>query len=296
MNQIRFHMALACLLGILCVPFASFAGWDVAARVGYDSNVLRSIDNEVGDGFAGARASFSLEPSRESRASFIFSAEVDAVAYDTYDALNGISLTIAPGLEYVFGSRVSATISPFLTAKATNDPDQSAFGFGGRAALSVDVAERATVSAAYSYADTRARVETYSSAEHEVGMSLAVRPVDKVFVEVGGRLSRGETFRVASTSSSSVTPSLAPATRAGFGGGAGFGAGSGGTGTDPIYSSSFNSDVVRDLVDGRTFGATLGVDWTGRFSTIGSFVFSELDGDIGVSRSQVGSLECTFRF
>jgi hypothetical protein len=120
------------------------------------------------------------------------------------------------------------------------------------------------------------------------GAAFGVNWTDAVFTEAGYRYAHGDSFV------SLGTATLAP------GGGAGSGGGGGGPGdrggTNPVYSATFGSDVVKDRVDTHSVDLSAGIDWTPSLFTVINFTWQTMRGDVGTVDSQSGTVGIGYRF
>jgi hypothetical protein len=140
-----------------------------------------------------------------------------------------------------------------------------------------------------SWTDSRANVDTYSYTEIAAGAAFGVNWTDSVFTEIGYRYAHGDSFF------SLGTTELSPG-----GGGGGGGPGPGGPGfrggSDPIYSGSFGSDVVKDRVDTHAVDFSAGIDWTPSLFSVISVTWQTIQGDVGTADSLSGTVGIGYRF
>jgi hypothetical protein len=147
------------------------AGWEVGTKLGFDSNVGRSIHGGKSDAYLLAYGGFSREPSGESRGDWVFSAVAEGAAFASVTDLDYAAITLSPGLVYSPHAGWTITVAPILQAKTVKDTDQSAVAFGGKIELRERLGEKAYLAEHYAYRDSRATSDIFSYKEHAVGSS-----------------------------------------------------------------------------------------------------------------------------
>ncbi|HEX9850361.1 hypothetical protein [Candidatus Deferrimicrobium sp.] len=267
--------------GMLLVAAGSaVAGWEAGTKLGFDSNVGRSIRGGKSDGYLLAYAGFSRGPSGESRGDWVFSAVAEGAAFASVTDLDSAAITISPGLVYFPRAGWTITVAPILQAKTVKDTDQSAVAFGGKLELRERLGEKAWLAEHYAYRDSRATSDIFSYKEHAVGALLGVNWTPAVSSEFGYEFSRGDSFLSVGTST---------ATSGGTGG-------SGGGMMAGMFSSAFGSDVVKERVDRHAIGATIGYEWTRSIFSVAGYTLTVLRGDVGSSISNAGFAGVGYRF
>jgi hypothetical protein len=64
------------------------AGWEAGTKVGFDTNLSRSVRDGKGDSYLSAYAGYSREPSGETRLDWIFAAVAEGTVYARLDDLD----------------------------------------------------------------------------------------------------------------------------------------------------------------------------------------------------------------
>jgi hypothetical protein len=267
--------------GLLLVAAGSaVAGWEAGTKLGFDSNVGRSIQGGKSDGYLLAYAGFSRGPSGESRGDWVFSAVAEGAAFASVTDLDSAAITLSPGLVYFPRAGWTITVAPILQAKTVKDTDQSAVAFGGKLELRERLGEKAWLAEHYAYRDSRATSDIFSYKEHAVGALLGVNWTPAVSSEFGYEFSRGDSFLSVGTSTAAS-------------GGTG---GSGGGMMAGMFSSAFGSDVVKERVNRHAIGATIGYEWTRSIFSVAGYTLTVLRGDVGSSISNAGFAGVGYRF
>jgi hypothetical protein len=267
--------------GMLLVAAGSaVAGWEAGTKLGFDSNVGRSIQGGKSDGYLLAYAGFSRGPSGESRGDWMFSAVAEGAAFASVTDLDYAAITLSPGLIYFPRAGWTITVAPILQAKTVKDTDQSAVAFGGKIELRERLGEKAWLAEHYAYRDSRATSDIFSYKEHAAGALLGVNWTPALSSEIGYEFSRGDSFLSVGTST---------ATSGGTGG-------SGGGMMTGMFSSAFGSDVVKERVNRHAIGATIGYAWTRSIFSVAGYTLTVLRGDVGSSISNAGFAGVGYRF
>ena len=111
--------AIAVLLA--AAPQAMGTEWDFGAKLGYESNVNRSLDDAEADTIFTAYAAYDRSLSGESRVDWTLRAALSGSAYASESDLNQVTGTIAPGISVFLSPVWSLNVSPFLRGKAVSD-------------------------------------------------------------------------------------------------------------------------------------------------------------------------------
>lgn len=254
---------------------AGETSWETSAHVGFDSNVSLSVRDPHDDAYFGASVVFHREPPHESRFDWSLAASLGGSQYAETDDLSYASFGLAPGLAYVPHSVWIIRVSPFVEAKAVKDPDQRALSFGIAASLEERIGSRWYAGQSYGYTVSRAEVETYSYAEHLIGLFLGANWTERLSAEVGYTYSHGDSFRTIGTDILGE-----PVRR----------------GRHRRYSETFGADVVREKVDRHAGTVRLGIDWTRSIFSQASYEFSVLKGDLGSAEGHHAYFEIGFHF
>jgi hypothetical protein len=278
-----FAFAAALLGMFVLLPGKGFAGWEIGARGGFDSNVGRSVDGKESDVFLLGHAAYLRQADGETRFDWTLSAVVEGAAYADYSDLDYGSASIMPGLLWIVRPGWTVNLSPFFQVKGVRDRDQSSYAFGARADLRQGLSRKLYLAESVSWTDSRADVETYSYTEFAAGAAFGVNWTDAAFTEIGYRYARGDSFL------SLGTAALIP------GGGGGGGPGYRG-GSHPVYSTVFGSDVVRDRVDSHAVELSAGIDWSPSLFGVLNLTWQTIRGDVGTADSFSGIAGIGYRF
>ncbi len=281
---IVFALAAALTGMSILLPGKGIAGWEIGARAGFDSNVGRSVEGEESDVFLLGHGAYLRQADGETRLDWTFSAVVEGAAYADYSDLDYGSASVMPGLLWIARPGWTVNLSPFFQVKGVRDSDQSAYAFGARIDLRQELPRRLYLAESVSWTDSRADVETYSYTEFAAGAAIGVNWTDAFFTEIGYRYARGDSFF-----------SLGTATLVPGGGGGGGGPGYRG-GTDPVYSTVFGSDVVKDRVDSHAVELSAGIDWTPSVFSVLTLTWQTIRGDVGTADSFSGTAGIGYRF
>jgi len=265
---------------LLMTVGSAVGGWEAGTKLGFDSNVGRSIRGGKSDAYLLAYAGFGREPSGESRGDWVFSAVAEGAAFASVTDLDYAAITLSPGLVYFPRAGWTITVAPILQAKTVKDSDQSAVAFGGKVELRERLGEKAYMAEHYAYRDSRATSDIFSYKEHAVGALLGVNWTPALSSEIGYEFSRGDSFLSLGTSASTS------------GGTGGFGGGM----MSGTFSSAFGTDVVKERVDRHAIGATIGYEWTRSIFSVAGYTVTVLRGDAGSSISNAGFAGVGYRF
>lgn len=265
---------------LLMAAGSAVAGWEAGTKLGFDSNVSRSIQGGKSDAYLLAYGGFSREPSGESRGDWIFSASAEGAAFASVTDLDYAAITLSPGVVYFPHAGWTITVAPFLQAKTVRDSDQSAVAFGGKFELRERLGEKAYLAEHYAYRDNRATSDIFSYKEHAVGALLGVNWTPALSSDIGYEFSRGDSFLSVGTSTATSGGTV----------------GIGGRVMPGMFSSAFGSDVVKERVDHHAIGATIGYEWTRSIFSVAGYTVSVLRGDVGSSTSNAGFIGVGYRF
>ncbi len=185
---------------LLMAAGSAVAGWEAGTKLGFDSNVGRSIHGGKSDAYLLAYGGFSREPSGESRGDWVFSASAEGAAFASVTDLDYAAITLSPGLVYFPHAGWTITVAPILQAKTVKDSDQSAVAFGGKIEVRERLGEKAYLAEHYAYRDSRATSDIFSYKEHAVGALLGVNWTPALSSEIGYEFSRGDSFLSVGTS------------------------------------------------------------------------------------------------
>lgn len=248
---------------LAAAPQAAATEWDFGARVGYESNVNRSLDDAEADTILTAYAAYDRSPSGESRVDWTLRAALSGSAYASDSDLNQVTGTIAPGLSVFLSPVWSLNVSPFLRGKAVSDSEQSAIAYGVRATLSQRWNPRFYTGQYYSYTDSNADEEVYSYYENAFGVLAGVNWTPAFFTEIGYEYAHGDSFV---TSASSITAASMPSRGRGYRYG---------------FSPAFDALVIKESVDRHSYAFNAGYDLTKTLFSILGYTYTRESGDIG---------------
>ena len=265
---------------LLMAAEAAVAGWEAGTKLGFDSNVDRSIHGGKSDAYLLAYAGYGREPGGDSRADWVLSASVEGAAFASVTDLDSAAITLSPGLVYFPRAGWTITVGPILQAKTVKDSDQSAVSFGGKFELRERLGEKVYLAEHYVYRDSRATSDIFSYTEHAVGALLGVNWTPVLSSEIGYEFSRGDSYLSLGTST---------ATSGGTGG-------NGGGMMQGTFSSAFGTVLVKERVDRHTVGATIGYQWTRSIFSVAGYTVTVLRGDVGSSVSNAGFAGVGYRF
>ena len=254
-------LAMAALLA--AATQAMGTEWDFGARLGYESNVNRSLDDAQADTILTAYGAYDRSPSGESRVDWTLRAALSGSAYASDSDLNQVTGTIAPGISVFLSPVWSLNVSPFLRGKAVSDSEQSAIAYGVRATLSQRWNPRFYTGQYYSYTNSNADEEVYSYSENTLGILAGVNWTPAFFTEIGYEYAHGDSFV---TMKSPVTAASLPGR---------------GRGYRYSYSQAFNALVVKETVDRNSFGINAGYDFTKALFSILGYTYTHESGDLG---------------
>lgn len=250
------------LLTILIIPGQVRAGWEAAAKIGYDSNVNRSTVQEESDTYLDLVGAYVRDADPGRRLDWTLRAAGEGTAYARIDDLDALGFFLSPGATISPAAWWSVSLEPFFQAKTVRDTDQSAWAFGGSVRLDQQWTPFWYSGASYTYTDSHARVDTYSFIEHAVGAFLGKSWENALFCEIGYEYAQGTSFQ---TFPSVTATSI-----------------SNGRGYRHGYSSTFEAEVVRDDVTRHSAVLTLGYT-TGSFTPHLGYRYSRSTGDVGTT-------------
>lgn len=253
------------------------AGWETGAKVGFDTDVSRSISGGQSDTYLLGYAAYGREPSGETRLDWSFSAVGEAAAYASLSDLDYAAITVSPGLVYFYRPGWILSAGPFLQAKGVRDANQSAIALGGKLLFRQRLPSDFYLGEYYAYTDSNANADTFSFTEHTLGAFLGRNWTRTLYTELGYEFARGDSFR-----SLDGSPS--------------FSGGMGGFGEDHMFSSAFGSELVREKVNRHAIGILAGINWTKSIFSAAGYTYTNRRGDLGSSGSHAGFLGVGHRF
>lgn len=277
-NRYLMIAVLAVALLLAATPRARGTEWDFGAKLGYESNVNRSLDDAQADTIFTAYAAYDRPLSGESRVDWTLRAALSGSAYASDSDLNQVTATVAPGISVLLSPVWSLNVSPFLRGKAVSDSEQSAIAYGVRATLSQRWTPRIYTGQYYSYTNSNANEDVYSYYENAVGILAGVNWTPAFFTEIGYEYAHGDTFV---TTNSPVTAALPPGRGQGYRYG---------------YSSAFNALVIKETVDRHSYGINAGYDFTKALFAILGYTYTSESGDLGSLDNHSAFIGLGYRF
>lgn len=266
------------LMGILMViSLPVYAAWETGGKVGFDSNVNRSINGGDSDTYLGGYLLYSKEATGETRLDWTLLASMEGSGFLKNNDLSNAFFTLAPGITFFPYLNWSMNLSPFVQGKAVADNDQSALAFGAKMSLKQRIGKSVYLGEYYVYTDSRANEEVYSYTENALGIYLGVNWTRTFFSEVGYEYSRGDSFQTMETSSTSS-------------------AGGTGMGKHHLSSSTFGTEVFKDKVDRHSVGLTAGIQLLPSLISNFSYTYSTMKGDLGTSIDHMAFIGLSYPF
>ena len=261
-------------LFVFLLPSVASADWETGAKIGFDSNIDRAIDNGKSDSYLGAYLSFLRNPSGESRVDWTLAANLEGSLFFRLEDLSYGALTLAPGISLIPHRVWTINISPFFQAKGVGDSDQSALAYGAKISMRQQLGKDVYAGEYYIYKDSRADEDVYSFIENALGVYIGKSWSRTFYTEIGYEYSHGDSFR---TFSSSVP--------IGFG-----------RGKQRRFSSAFGEEVIQEKVDRHSVSLSAGVDWTKSFFSTFNYSYTAVKGDSGSSPAHSGFISLGYRF
>ena len=266
---------------ILSISLPVYAELSIGGKVGYDSNVNRTINDAVGDTYLGTYLQYAREVSGETRLDWTFAASLAGNAFLKNNDLSNACVTLAPGLTFFPHLSWSINISPFVQGKVVSDDDQSALAFGAKINLKQPLGKYVYLGEYYTYTDNRADMNIYSYTENALGIVLGINWTRTFFTEIGYEFSKGDSFQTLESTSTSTSTT----TGRGKGKGKQYG-----------YSSTFATEVYKDQVDRHSVGFTLGIEILPSLFSNLSYTYSTMTGDLGTSDNHIGLVGISYHF
>ncbi len=255
------------------------AEWEIGARVGYDSNVNRSVNDESSDFLATVYAAYSRLPSGETRMDWTLRAMVEGTGYADYSDLSYAAATLSPGISIFLNPNWSLNVSPFIQAKGVSDSDQSALAYGVRASLKQKWTKEFYTGEYYMYTKNDANEDVYSYSENAVGVFAGVNWTPSFFTEIGYEYSHGDSYRTTDTISVATVSTGGRRYRGGGG-----------------FSSAYDAYVYSETVDRNAISVNVGYDFTKSLFTLLGYTYNREEGDIDTITYHTGFLGLGYRF
>lgn len=269
-------LLLVCFFTLAGATMAN-AGWESGLRLGYDSNIDRSLTDEISDSYASGYLSLSREPTGESRLDWFVTTLVGGTLYTKEKDLNYGEITVVPGVLYVPHRLVSVTLAPSVQVKGAQDSDRNAVSFGGKITVREQVSKDFYLSQYYLYENNEASADTYSFEQNAVGFSAGITWTPRFFSELVYEYSGSDAYRIVS-----------PKNGRGHGEGDDGGRGKGGR-----KRTSFSST---EPVDRHSIGVSLNFTVTKSFFLYGNYAYMAIKGESGSSSAQSGHVGIGYTF
>ena len=269
-------LAIAVLLA--ATPQAMGTEWDLGAKLGYESNVNRSLDDTQADTIFTAYAAYDRSLSGESRVDWTLRAALSGSAYASESDLNQVTGTIAPGISVFLSPVWSLNVSPFLRGKAVSDSEQSAIAYGVRATLSQRWNTKVYTGQYYCYTNSNADEDVYSYYENAVGILAGINWTPAFFTEIGYEYAHGDSFV---TTKSPITIASLPGSGRGYRYG---------------YSPAYNALVIKETVDRHSYGINAGYDFTKTLFAVLGYTYTSESGDLGSLDNHSAFIGLGYRF
>lgn len=283
----------------------AFAGFEMGAKEGYDSNIDRAVEGGISDSFTTGFLSFSTESGKGTGTDWSLKLGVEGTMYADSTFLNCGIAGITPSIIFYPGERWMLDISPFAQAITVKDEEQSSVAFGGQISMKQLWGSRYYTGEYLIYTDSRADVEIYSYRDKTAGVYAGVNWTDAFWSEIGYEFSRGDSFRaVEEIITTEIETSQIVASQAGNGGKGGNGqggtgqggAGQYGTGSSPRYSTAYNEYIINEPVDRQTIGINTGYQFTRHIFSFINYAYTTYKGDAGTSKSHTGTIGIGYSF
>jgi len=288
----RFPMIPVLIMTVFfsIIPSSRGAEWVLGTKLGYESNVIRSVDDGKGDTVFSAYAAYDRSPSGETRLDWTLRSILSGSVYTSESDFNSVTGTISPGISVHLNPAWSLNVSPYFRGKAVSDSEQSAIAWGMRATLTQKWHPRFYSGEYYNYTDSNADEDVYSYCENAVGVFAGVNWTQAFFTEIGYEYAHGDSFV-----STNHTPRKE--SRSGHGQGQGQGTGQGkGRGNRNGFSSAFNELVIKDTVDRNSYGINAGYSFSKSLLGTLEYTYSRENGSVGSVDNHSAVIGLEYRF
>lgn len=310
-NHLNFiFLTLFSSISIL-ISTSAFAGVEIGAKVGYDSNIDRAVDGGISDSSMTGFLSFTRDPGDGTKTDWSLKLGFEGSRYADSTYLNYGTASLAPAVIFYPSPKWRVDISPFINATRVSDEEQSAFAFGGELGMKQLLSQRFYIGEYFVYTDSRADVDIYSYKDKAAGAYAGINWTDRFWSEIGYEFSRGDSFRaVEEIITTEIVNSQIVASQQGGTGGQGGngqgdagqdGIGSGGTGqygsgTSPRYSTAYNEYIINEPVDRQTIGINMGYQFSRHIFSFINYAYTTYEGDAGTSKSHTGTIGVGYSF
>ncbi len=322
MCRYRFNFILLTLFTSLFFLLSAnaFAGFEVGAKSGFDSNIDRAVEDGMSDSYVTGFLSFTKETGEGTDIDWSLNLGIEGTGYADSSDLNYGMATISPAIIFYPTPRWRVDISPFGQAVKVSDEEQSALAFGGNISMKQLWGRKFYTGEYFVYTDSKADVDIYSYKEKAAGAFIGMNWTDAFWSEIGYEFSRGDSFRavgevtitevetdqvsMSQISTSQIGPSQGGSGQGGSGqdgsdqdGSDQSGSGQGGTGnSSPRYSEAYNEYIISEPVDRQTIGVNMGYQFTRHFYSFINYGYTTYKGDAGDAKIHTGILGIGFNF
>jgi len=298
--QIKFLLLAVLTSLFILLSYEAFAGAEIGAKAGYDSNIDRAVGGGMSDTFMAGFLSFSKEIGDGSGTDFSINLGLEGARYADSTYLNYGMVSIKPAIIFYPNTKWRIDISPFIQATGVSDEEQSALAVGGEIGMKQLWGRRYYSGEYFVYTDSRADVDIYSYKEKAVGVYAGVNWTDAFWSEMRFEFSRGDSFRaVGEIITTEVVTSQIVTSQAGKGGQGGNGQGGTGqygSGNSPRYSEAYNEYIINEPVDRQTIGVDMGYQFNRHLSLFVNYAYITYNGDAGDSESHAGTVGIGYSF
>jgi len=275
---VRIQTIIACV-AMLVVPTRALALWEAEAKLMYDSNVNRSVVEEVSDTYLDALVTYTRVADPERMLDWTLRASGEGAAYAQTKDLDFLGLSFSPAVVISPADWWRVRIGPSVQATTVRNDDQSAWALGASVTLEQQWSPFWYSGEYYAYTDSRAREDVYSFTEHSAGVFVGQNWTGSLFSEIGYEYASGESFQTIptlTTTSVTVTSRGRGYRRAG-------------------YSTTFDADVVRDDVTRHSGSLTIGYA-AGAFTPYLGYRYSRSRSDLGTMNTHEASAGLRYTF
>ena len=271
------HIFISSFFVIFClalVRFSAMAYWETGARFGYDSNIDRTLTDEISSSYESAYISFSRSGTNESRLNWFITAAVEGTLYNKTSDLNSGDITIVPGLHYIPHRLISVTIAPFFQAKVVKDTDRNAVSLGGKITLREQLHSDIYLSQYFLYRNYEASLDTYSYEENAVGLTAGFTLTPRFNAEIAYEYSTSDSYQIISVGNRN-------------------GNGSGGPGPGPHNVPML---TIKEPVDRHAVGLNLNFTISKSLFSFANFTYMMIKGKSDNSSAYFGNIGVGYRF
>jgi hypothetical protein len=165
-------------------------------RFGYDSNVDRTLTDEISSSYESAHISFTKIGASESRLNWFFTTAAEGTIYNKTSDLNSGDISLMPGIYYIPHRLISITVAPFFQGKIVKDSDRNAVSLGGKVTLREQIHKDVYLSQYFLYRDYNASSSTYSYIEKSAGFTAGATLTTRFSTEVAYEYSTSDTYQM----------------------------------------------------------------------------------------------------